>query len=301
MLSLFIGIIISFSVYAKEVALTFDDAPMGDMSVYTGNERTKILIEVLERHKIKTVFFSISSNLKKSNGLERMNKYETAGHLIANHTHTHPNFDETSIEQYIENFDTADKLLRKFKNFRPWFRYPMLRHGNTIEKRDLMRNHLNKKGYQNGYVTLDIQDWFMASVVNDGVRAGRKINKKNLCSAYSEMIWDSMIYYESKAYELLKRSPKHMLLLHENDLAAICLESLIAKINSNGWKIISPEAVMKDEIYLRNPNTLFNNNGQIAALYFESTGIKLNDPWSYPREDGKLIRKEFDKRAIFEK
>ena len=58
---------------------------------------------------------------------------------------------------------------------------------------------------------------------------------------------------------------------------------------------------MKDEIYRRNPNTLFSNNGLIAALYYESTQIKLNDPWSYPWEDGKLIREEFEKRAVFEK
>jgi peptidoglycan/xylan/chitin deacetylase (PgdA/CDA1 family) len=124
MLSLFFGVIISFSIHAKEVALTFDDAPMGDMSVYSGNERTKVLIEVLERYKIKTVFFSISSNLKKSNGLD---KYQAAGHLIANHTNTHPNFDETSIEKYIEDFNTADEILRQFKNFRPWFRFPILK------------------------------------------------------------------------------------------------------------------------------------------------------------------------------
>ncbi len=55
---------------------------------------------------------------------------------------------------------------------------------------------------------------------------------------------------------------------------------------------------MQDEIFERNPNTLFNNNGQIAAIYHEATGIKLNDPWSFPWEDGKLIRKEFEKRAV---
>ena len=301
MLSLFFGVIISFSIHAKEVALTFDDAPMGDMSVYSGDERTRVLIEVLERHKIKTVFFSISSNLKKSNGLERMNKYQAAGHLIANHTNTHPNFDETSIEKYIADFNTADEILRQFKNFRPWFRFPMLRHGNTPMKRDLMRKHLDKKGYQNGYVTLDIQDWFMASLVNDGVKAGRKLNKQKLCLAYSEMIWDTMVFYDTKAIELLKRSPKHMLLLHENDQAAMCVDTLIAKIKLNGWKIVSPEVAMEDEIYKRTPNTLFNNNGQIAALYFETTGIKLNDPWSHPWEDGKVIREEFERRDVFEK
>ena len=204
MLSLLLGLIISFNIAAKEVALTFDDAPLPDRSLYTGNERTKILIDVLKKHEIETVFFSITSNLTDSNGLERMRKYEAAGHLIANHTHTHPNFDQTSIVDYIQDFDKADDLLRHFKTFRPWFRYPMLKHGNTPGKRDLMRNHLNKKGYLNGYVTLDIQDWFMASLVNDGVKVGKKVNKKNLCLAYSEMIWDSMVYYDSKASELLK-------------------------------------------------------------------------------------------------
>lgn len=177
----------------------------------------------------------------------------------------------------------------------------ILRHGNTPMKRDLMRKHLDIKEYQNGYVTLDIQDWFMASLVNDGVKAGRKLNKQKLCLAYSEMIWDTMVFYDTKATELLERSPKHMLLLHENDLAAMCVDTLIAKIKLNGWKIISPEVAMENEIYKRNPNTLFNNNGQIAALYFETTGIKLNYSWGHPWEDGKVIREEFERRDVFEK
>ncbi len=129
---LFLGLIISFNLTAKEVSLTFDDAPMNDNSIFTGNERTKILIDVLKRNKIKTVFFSVSSNLVKSNGLERMKKYEEAGHLVANHTHAHINFDEISVEEYVQDFDKADKLLRQFKNFRPWFRFPMLRHGTLL-------------------------------------------------------------------------------------------------------------------------------------------------------------------------
>jgi hypothetical protein len=173
----------------------------------------------------------------------------------------------------------------------------MLRHGNTTMKRDLMRKHLDMKNYQNGYVTLDTQDWFMASLVNDSLKVGKKFNKEKLCLAYSDMILDTMVYYDTKAIEFLKRSPKHMLLLHENDLAALCLDSLITKIYLKGWKIISPDRAIEDEIYKRNANTLFSNNGQIAALYFDSTGIKLSDPW----EDIKHIREEFERRAVFDK
>ena len=285
--------------YSKEVALTFDDSPMRNMMLNSGKERTQKLISIFNKYKIKTVFFSVTSNLDKDNGLERMKLYDNAGHFIANHTDTHPNYDVTSINDYINNFDKAHSQLIQFKNFKPWFRYPMLRHGNTLEKRDAMRAHLKKNNYMDGYVTLDIQDWFMADLVNKALRQGRKINEKQLCMAYSEMIWDTMKYYDTKAVELLKRNPKHMLLLHENDLAALCIESLINKILNNGWAIISPELAIQDEIYKIQPDNLFSNNGQIAALYFERNGIKIYDPWSFPWNDGELIRKEFERRKVY--
>jgi len=293
-------VIFSRTLYSGEVALTFDDAPMGDMEIYSGKERTQKLIGILKNHNIQTVFFSVTNNLGKDDGLERMRQYDRAGHFVANHTHTHLDYDNTTVEDYIKNFDIAHNLLVQFLNFKPWFRYPMLHHGNTVAKRDAMRAHLDKKGYQNGYVTLDIQDWFMADLVNKAIGNGKKINKENLCRAYSEMIWDTMLYYDEKSIEMLKRSPKHMLLLHENDLAAICLETLITKITSNGWKIITPNIAIQDEIFKARPMTLFNNNGQIAALYHEKNGVRLNDPWSFPWEDGKLIREEFDRRRVFE-
>lgn len=289
-----------FLVDAKEVSLTFDDAPMADSSLYSGDERTRILIDVLKKHRIQTVFFSISGNLEKSNGLERMKRYVDAGHLIANHTHTHPNYNQLSFKDYAENFDKADSALRGFKTFRPWFRFPMLKHGETIEKRDQMRNHLRIKKYLNGYVTLDIQDWFMASLLSEGVKANKKVNQNNMCNAYAELISETMEFYEKKAVEILKKSPKHMLLLHENDLAALCVTTLIQKITSLGWKIISPDEAMTDEIYKRDPHTLFNDNGLIAALYHEKKGEKIHDPWSFPWDDGKLIRNEFNKRKVFD-
>ncbi|MBT4793125.1 MAG: polysaccharide deacetylase family protein [Halobacteriovoraceae bacterium] len=273
---------------------------MRNSALFSGNERTEMLTSMLNKYHIQAAFFVITSKLSKDNGLQRMNQYNDAGHIIANHTHKHHNFDVTSIKTYIANFNTADNLLKQFSNFKPWFRYPMLRHGNTIKKRDAMREHLSKQGYLNGYVTLDIQDWFMASLVNNHLYSGKTVNKVKLCHAYSEIIWDTIEFYDTKSQEILQRSPKHMLLLHENDLAALCLEKLILKIKNKGWDIISPTEVITDEIYGLQPNTLFNNNGQIAALYFKATGIKLYDPWAFPWNDGELIRNEFKRRGIFE-
>jgi peptidoglycan/xylan/chitin deacetylase (PgdA/CDA1 family) len=284
---------------AGELALSFDDAPMRDMNLYSGKERADILIKKLKKYKIQTVFFSVAGNLAQEDRLARMKHYDMANHLIANHTLTHPDFNKTPLIDYIQGFDKADTLLRQFKNFRPWFRFPYLKQGNSLVKRDTMRKHLKKKGYKNGYVTLDIQDWFMAKLLNLGIKNGQVLQENNMCRAYAEMIWDSISYYDAKAIELLKRSPKHFLLLHENDLAALCIDKLIDKIRANNWKVISPDEAMKDPIYEKQVDNLFSNNGQIGALYYESKKTYLGEPWSTPWEDGKLIKAEFKKRKVF--
>ena len=97
------------NVYGAEVALTFDDSPMRSMSIFSGTERTQKLIELLNKYKIQTVFFTNTSKFSNSNGLERMKSYDLAGHFIANHTHTHPNFNDTSLKNYIEDFELADE------------------------------------------------------------------------------------------------------------------------------------------------------------------------------------------------
>jgi ATP-dependent Clp protease ATP-binding subunit ClpA/peptidoglycan/xylan/chitin deacetylase (PgdA/CDA1 family) len=170
--------LVSTASHSNQVALSFDDAPMRKMEIYSGKARTERLLSVLQKYKIQTVFFSVTSNFDTDDGLERMKLYDEAGHFIANHTHTHPNFDETPTDDFIDNFNKAHKQLTQFKNFKAWFRFPMLRHGNTLQKRDAMRAYLHKNKYKEGYVTLDIQDWFMADLVNKGLKEGRKINEE---------------------------------------------------------------------------------------------------------------------------
>lgn len=284
---------------SKELSFSFDDAPMRKMVLYDAKQRTERLLIILKENQIQAVFFSITSNFSSENGLERMNMYDKGGHIIANHTHTHPNYDKTTFKDFKDDFEKAHAELAQFKNFKAWFRFPMLRHGDTLEKRDTMREHLKTRGYKEGYVTLDIQDWFMADLLNKALAKGKKMNEQNLCAAYADLIWDTISFYNSKAIELLNRSPKHTLLLHENDLAALCLETLIKKIKSKDWFIITPEIAMEDEIYKMRAQNLFSNNGQIASLYFEKKGIKLYDPWSHPWNDGELIKKEFERRKVF--
>lgn len=63
-----------------EIALTYDDGP--------NPAATPQLLEVLARHKVHATFFVIGDFVRREPGLAR--EVAAAGHLIANHTVSHP-------------------------------------------------------------------------------------------------------------------------------------------------------------------------------------------------------------------
>jgi len=64
----------------NEIALTFDDGPNDP---YTGQ-----LLDVLAQHQVKATFFMIGDNVRQRPDIVRA--VQSAGHLIGNHTMTHP-------------------------------------------------------------------------------------------------------------------------------------------------------------------------------------------------------------------
>lgn len=64
----------------NEIALTYDDGP--------NDEATERLLEVLARHEVRATFFLIGSFVRQRPALVRA--IAAAGHVVGNHTMTHP-------------------------------------------------------------------------------------------------------------------------------------------------------------------------------------------------------------------
>ena len=90
-----------------------------------------------------------------------------------------------------------------------------------------------------------------------------------------------------------------MLLLHENELAALYLDKLIQHIRSQGWEIISPQEAYTDPISTAYKSTLFsfNKQGRIAAI-LNLQGVNQSK-LRHPRESTKFIDELFEKYKIF--
>lgn len=255
----------------KQIALSFDDAPRGKGPRFSGDERGAELIAALERVQAgPVVFFITTQGFAQQGGRARVERYAAAGHLIANHSHSHRWLRKTAVETYLADIDRASKLLEGIENQRSWYRFPFLDEGKPLKKRDAVRAGLKQRGLKNGYVTIDNYDWYIEREWLSAVKAKRSVDEEALKGVYIDMLLGAVRFYDAAAREALGRSPAHVLLLHENDLAALFIDDLVLALRKEGWKIVSPDVAYADPIAKVQTKTLMNYQGHVAALAVEA-------------------------------
>jgi hypothetical protein len=121
-------------------------------------------------------------------------------------------------------------------------------------------------GYVHGIITVDPWDWCMNGLVGDAVARGDAIDWPKVRDVYVDVIARSAAFYDALAQRRLNRSPRHVLLLHENDLAALYVEDVARRLRAEGWRIIPADRAFADPFAAIDPDTLYLNGGQLVAL-----------------------------------
>jgi peptidoglycan/xylan/chitin deacetylase (PgdA/CDA1 family) len=278
-----------------EIALSLDDAPWGMGAVFTGPQRTRIIIDKLDSLGIdEVVFYCVTERMDYHSGKERLLAYAQAGHLLANHSHSHPDI-SIGADRFLADIKKADSLLRPLPGFVPWFRYPYLHEGENRPLRDSVRTALAELGYRNGYVTVDSYDWYLDRLYRDAVRDGLEIDIDSLKRLYVSMLWNAIKFYDTIARESLGRSPKHVLLLHENDLAALFIDALVQRIHAEGWTIITPREAYRDSIAVTVPDVLINSQGRVVAI---AAANGYRGPLRHPAENAAYLDSLFAEKVV---
>lgn len=98
----------------KTVALTFDDGP--------GPETPKVLA-ILRQNKVRATFFVVGANARTRPATLR--QVAAQGHLIANHSATHPSFASLTRAQQLAQLRSASSSISAATGLRTcWFRPP---------------------------------------------------------------------------------------------------------------------------------------------------------------------------------
>ncbi|UZK67550.1 polysaccharide deacetylase family protein [Sphingomonas sp. M1-B02] len=287
----------SAGVPAKRIALTFDDAPRAPGAFLTPDERGKRLLAALRAAGVRQVAFFVNPGAVKGEAdTARLSGYAAAGHVLANHSFTHPHLKSTDAAAYLADIDKAETWLKGRPGYRPWFRFPFLDEGGPDKaKRDAVRAGLKARGLQNGYVTVDGSDWNMEQLTIDAVKAGKTIDRAALRDLYVETHVESANFAHGLMQQAIGRAPAQVMLLHETDLAALYIGDLIAALRKDGWEIISPDRAYADPIHEAMPDTPWAAGTLTEALAWEK---KLPAPRWYARNDTKIANALFAARVL---
>ena len=285
---------------AKRIALTFDDVPRQRGAFFTPDERTERLIAGLKRANVRqAAFFVTPGNLAKPDGAggeQRIAAYVRAGHVIANHSFSHRHLTAVTADEYIADIDRAEAWLKGRPGTRPWFRFPFLNEGRRDKaKRDAVRAALKARGLRNGYVTADGADWNMETLTIDPAKAGKPIDMAALRDLYVETMLGAAEFNHALARRTLGRSPAHVLLLHETDLAALFIPDLVAALRKAGWTIVTADEAYRDTLGQAAPDVPSAQGTLTEALAWEKG---LPEPRWYDRASPRVADPLFEQRVL---
>ena len=107
--------------------------------------------------------------------ISQLKKYKDAGHLIENHTCSHPRLDEVGFKIFSEDAEKGDQLLSSLMSDQKFFRYPYLNEGKNVLVRDQMREWLKKNNYRNASISGDNEDPTFSAKINEAKRLRKKL------------------------------------------------------------------------------------------------------------------------------
>jgi hypothetical protein len=200
------------------------------------------------------------------------------------------------IEEYQQDILRAESLLKDFPRFRKFFRFPLLKEGDTAAKRDAMRTFLERNRYRNGHVTIDNSDWLIDQRLATRLKTDAAADVKPYRDYYMEHMWARAEYYDALARRVLGRSVKHTVLVHFNLLNGLFLGDLIAMFKSKGWQPIDAEEAFRDPVFSAKPRVLPAGESIVWSLAKGKGAIAKS--LRYPAEDGEVEMAQMNKLGL---
>jgi len=281
-----------------KVAITIDDMAFHANPLKTWAAMTDGLLNALKKHSLHAAIFVAGRNVDKPEGKRILRSWNDAGHVIANHTYSHRNFHapEISVDAETRDIIKGERIIQGYSNFTRLFRFPMLKEGDTVTKRDALRSFLKQRGYRIGHVTIDTSDWYIDQRFREKLARDPQADTTRYRDYYLEHILKCSKYYGDLSQKIAGRSIKHTLLIHQNLLNALFLDDVLTMYKRNGWGLVDAREAFEDPVFASLPKTVPAGESLIWALAKESG--KYDDVLRYPSESWEYERKQMDEYGL---
>lgn len=254
---LVVVLISPISLCAQSVAFTFDDG-LDPLTQEKAAEWNQAILDALAEVELQSILFPIGRKVDSAAGMELVRAWSEAGHSIGNHTYTHMNLGSrrTILEDFIADVEKNEALLSNVPGWVNLLRFPLLKEGETVAKRDLFRHWMSAHDYRAAPVSIDSSDWYYSSRYLSWRARNPEAELDAFRCAYLDHLWNRANYYDSLSQQVLDRSIPHIILLHTNAINAAFFADVIAMFREKGWRIIHAEDAFADPVYHLAPDVL---------------------------------------------
>ncbi len=237
--------------------VSVDDLPIAAGGLHPDPaERRRItagLLDAMARHNIRAVGLVTWKNISRDGDIELLEQWLAAGHELGNHSTRHLDYSSTSPEEYIADIEEARGHLAPFLEERGsglrFFRFPMLREGDTADKLDAMRAYLRRTGQRILPVTIDNSDYDFSKRWVEADRAGDQAARDRIVEQYHETLHLSVLHHRNQARRLFDRDVPQILLLHANAIGAGQWDRLFTWLEAEGFRFAGADEVLADSAF----------------------------------------------------
>lgn len=262
---------------SRTVAITVDDLPYaGDQAAASPTAVNAKLLAAFSGHHVPVTGFVIQKRVEEigwAQGTAILRDWVRQGFDLGNHTYSHPDVNDLSIEQ-IE-----DEIVRGEAIFRPlmkeagkpglFLRFPFNHTGDTKAKHDVIAAFLAGRGYKVATCTIDTSDYEFNNAYLKMLAKGDEASAQKLRTEYLAYTSTEIDYYAGLNRKVLGYEPPEVMLLHDNRLNSELMEQILALFEEKQYKFVTLETAQSDPAY-QVPDTFVTKFGPMWGYRWAS-------------------------------
>jgi len=237
-------------VCARELVIAFEHTLQASSSL-DAMARSQMLVRNLATAGVSQAMFLIKTKGLDQKDAARLALYSDKGHLLVNAGHDHNLVTKSDLYVYEIGILKANRILQNYRGYKHHVHFSYLHEAGDINIQRGLAEFLQERGYLpafTGFNSMRGADQYMDQLYQKKISANRPVNMAALESAYVDFIARSLSQEDAKAFNLLGYSPRQVLVLQENDLAAYFIVALVDTLVEQGWTIIAAQQALDDPI-----------------------------------------------------
>lgn len=275
-----------------DVAVTVDDLPIHGPA-YAGIDRLKIaddLLAAFRAHHLPPVYGFVNGKKVDDDPttMAILRHWVDAGNPLGNHTYSHASLHDLEVPGYLADLEKGEAILRQLvPDEATWkvYRYPYLREGNTLAKRDAVRGYLAAHRYAIAEVTIDGDDWAWNPPFARCYDRRDVLELFELRRGYVETQVSELRYARELTRRIAGRDVKHVLLLHIGAADAYSIDALLTAYEREGVRWIDLPTALADPFYAADPHLATRAGAAFPYPLSKAKGIARPPAPARPAED----------------